>query len=131
MKVVSRVLLLAAVAAAALAETACRDSAGAVPEGRWGGRNAELVVTSAGANARFKCGATGLIGQRLRLEAGSSFDVPGSFETPVLTSGVQPARYAGSVSGSDMTLSLSISGQPAGTFQLRLGAEPSFDVCNF
>jgi hypothetical protein len=30
-----------------------------------------------------------------------------------------------------MSLALSISGQPAGTFQLLLGADPAFDVCNF
>ncbi len=129
MRVVSRLLLLAMAVTAA--ESACRGSASDVPAGRWGGRNAELVVTSAGASARFKCGATGLIGQQLRLQAGSSFDVPGSFVTPVLNAGVQPARYAGSVSGSDMTLALSVSGQPAGTFQLRRGADPAFDVCNF
>jgi hypothetical protein len=129
MTVVSRVLLLATLAL--VAETACGGSADVVPVGRWGGRNAELVVTSAGATARFKCGATGVIGQRLRLEAGSSFDVPGSFVTPVLNIAVQPARYVGSVSGSDMTLALSVSGQPGGTFTLRLGAVPSFDVCNF
>ena len=129
MKLSPRVLLLAV--AAAVAETACSDSADAVPQGRWGGRNAELVVTSVGASARFKCGATGIIAQRLRLEGGSSFDVPGSFQTPVVASGVQPARYAGSVSGSDLTLAVSVSGQPAGTFQLRQGADPAFDVCNF
>lgn len=33
--------------------------------------------------------------------------------------------------GHDMTLALSVSGQPAGTFQLRRGAEPAFDPCNF
>jgi len=129
MRVVSRLLLLAM--AVTVAGSACRGSAGDVPSGRWGGRNAELVVTSAGASAQFKCGATGLIGQRLRLQAGSSFDVPGSFVTPVLNVGVQPARYVGSVSGSDMTLALSVSGQPAGTFQLRRGTEPAFDPCNF
>jgi hypothetical protein len=129
MTTVSRVLLLAAATVAA--GTACHDSADAVPAGRWEGRNAELVVTSTGASARFKCGATGIIGQRLELGPGSSFDVPGSYSTPVLAIGVQPARYTGSVSGSDMTLALSISGQPAGTYQLRLGASPAFDVCNF
>jgi hypothetical protein len=129
MRVVSRLLLLAM--AVTVAGSACRGSAGDVPSGRWGGRNAELVVTSAGASAQFKCGATGLIGQRLRLQAGSSFDVPGSFVTPVLNVGVQPARYVGSVSGSDMTLALSVSGQAAGTFPLRRGADPAFDVCNF
>jgi len=129
MKVASRVLLLAV--AAVVAWTACGDSADAVPEGHWGGRNAELVVTASGASARFKCGATGTIGESLRLEGGSSFDAPGSFQTPALASGVQAARYTGSVSGSDMTLGVSVAGQPAGTFQLHLGADAAFDVCNF
>ena len=128
MRLSSRVLLLAV--AAAVAETACSDSADAVPTGRWGGRNAELVVTASGASARFRCGATGVIEESLRLEAGS-FDEPGTFVTPVLNAGAQPARYMGSVSGADMTLALAVSGQAAGTFSLRLGAEPTFDVCNF
>ena len=128
MKLSSRAWLLAV--AAVVAETACSDSADAVPPGRWGGRNAELVVTATGASARFKCGATGVVEESLRLEAGS-FDEPGTFVTPVLNAGVQPARYMGSVSGSDMTLALSVSGQAAGTFQLHLGADPAFDVCNF
>jgi hypothetical protein len=118
--------------AAALAATACSDPDGAVALGRWGGRNAELVVTAAGASARFKCGATGSIAQRLTVDASSTFDVPGSFVTPVIAPGtVQPARYVGTVSGSAMTLVLSISGQPGGTFQLRQGTEATFDVCNF
>ena len=128
MKADSRTLVLAA---AALAAFGCTKSSSEVAVGKWGGRNAELVVTSAGATARFKCGATGTIGQRLTLDSGEAFDVPGSFVTPVINLGVQPARYVGSVSGSSMTLALSISDQPGGSFQLTLGAEPSFDPCNF
>jgi hypothetical protein len=128
MKAIPAVVLLAA----ALAATACSDPDGAVALGRWGGRNAELVVTSAGASARFKCGASGSIAQRLTVDATSTFDVPGSFVTPVIASGVvQPAEYVGSVSGADMTLVLTVAGQPGGTFQLRQGAEATFDVCNF
>jgi hypothetical protein len=127
MKSIPAVLLLAA----GLAAAGCSDPDGAVPLGRWGGRNAELVVTSAGASARFKCGASGSIAQRLTVDASSTFDVPGSFFTPVVAAGVRPARYVGSVSGAEMTLALSISGEPGGTFQLRQGAEATFDVCNF
>jgi hypothetical protein len=121
------VLLLAAMIAAG----GCSDSKSVVPVGRWGGHNAELVVTADGATARFKCGATGTIGQRLALDATSAFDLPGSFVTPAINLGVQPARYVGSVSGSAMTLALSVSGQPNGTFTLALGTEPNFDPCNF
>jgi hypothetical protein len=122
----------AVVGTAALAlGAACSTSSGDVAVGTWGGRNAELTVTSAGATARFKCGASGTIGQRLHTEAGGAFDVPGSFTSPVINLGVQAARYSGSVGGTDMTLALSIGGQPAGTFQLGLGTPATFDVCNF
>jgi hypothetical protein len=127
MKSIPAVLLLAA----GLAAGGCSDPDGAIPLGRWGGRNAELVVTATGASARFKCNAIGSIAQRLTVDASSTFDVPGSYFTPVVAGGVRPARYAGSVSGGDMTLALSVDGQPAGTFPLRQGAEATFDVCNF
>ena len=128
MKKALRAWLLAALAVSA---ASCSDPEGAVPLGRWGGRNAELVVAATGASARFKCGATGSIAQRLVLGEASTFDVPGRFQTPVVAEGVRPARYLGSVSGSDMTLSLSVAAEPAGTFQLREGADATFDVCNF
>jgi len=121
----------AALAAAILAAGGCSSKDHQVTAGRWGGHNAELVVTADGATARFKCGATGTIGQRPILDAGGAFDLPGSFVTPVLNAGVQPARYTGSVSGNTMTLVLSISGQPGGSFTLALGTQPNFDVCNF
>jgi hypothetical protein len=120
----------AGAAALALA-AACSTSSSDVPTGTWGGRNAGLVVTSAGASASFKCGASGTIGQRLVLAPDGTFDVPGSFVSLVVNSGVQPARYTGSVSGGMMTMAVAVNGQPAGTFQLGLGVEPSFDVCNF
>ena len=123
-----RALLLTAIG---LASASCSDPAGAVAHGRWGGRNAELSVTPTGALAQFKCGATGSIDEVLVVDATSSFDLPGVYVTPAAAAGVQPARYVGSVAGSDMTLALSVAGQPAGTFQLRLGTEPVFDVCNF
>ena len=118
------------VAAAGLAAPSCSGPANAVPHGTWGGRNAELIVTPVGALARFRCGATGSIDDTLLLDASSSFDVPGVFVTPLVAVGVQPARYVGSVSGSNMTLVLSVSGQPGGTFQLRLDDPAVFDVCN-
>jgi hypothetical protein len=121
---------VAALALAAALAGGCSDRSDRVPSGQWGGHNAELVVSSVGAVARFKCNATGAIAQRLRLEDGA-FDVPGSFLTPATNAGLQSARYAGSVSGDIMTLTVSIAGQAAGTFELRRGAAPTFDVCNF
>jgi hypothetical protein len=129
MKATGRIILLGALVAAGGCSSA--RSGSEVATGRWGGHNAELVVTSAGATARFKCGATGTIEQRLALEAGGAFDLPGTFLTPVINRGLQPARYVGSVSGTTMTLALSVSGDPGGTFQLALGTGPNFDVCNF
>jgi hypothetical protein len=53
-----RVTLPALLLTAAGLAVSCSDTAAAVPRGRWGGRNAELLVTDAGALALFKCGAT-------------------------------------------------------------------------
>ena len=123
----ARPLLLVA---AGLAMLSCTSSGTALATGAWGGGNAELQVTSAGAQARFTCGATGTIGQSLRLDAGSAFDLPGSYAPLLVNTGPQAARYRGSVSGSAMTLDVSVGGQSIGTFQLTLGRSASFDVCN-
>lgn len=116
-------------AAAGLATLACNAN-DAVPPGTWGGRNAGLVVTASGATAQFKCGATGTIRVPLRLHA-STFDVPGTFLSLLVNLGPQAARYAGSVSGSSMTLDVAVGGQSIGTFELTMGTAPTFDVCNF
>jgi len=120
-----------AVAVAMAGATGCSGSAGDVATGTWGGHNAELVVTSVGATARFKCGATGTIGRPLTLDTSGNFEVPGSFVTPVTTAGIQAARYSGSVSGQAMTLAVFVASQSAGVFQLTLGEPAVFDVCNF
>ena len=111
------------------AALACNDH-DTVPPGTWGGRNAGLVVTSSGATAQFKCGAAATISAPLRLHA-STFDMPGTYLSRLVNLGPQPARYAGSVSGSSMTLDVTVGGQSIGTFQLTQGTAPSFDVCNF
>jgi hypothetical protein len=121
-----RRLLAVVVCAAALA---CNDH-DSVPAGTWGGRNAVLAVTASGATAQFKCGATGTISVPLRLHA-STFDVPGTYRSLLVNAGPQPARFAGSVSGSSMTLDVTVGGQSIGTFALTMGTAPSFDVCNF
>jgi hypothetical protein len=87
-------------------------------------------VTASGATAQFKCGATGTVSVPLRLHA-STFDVPGTFLSRLVNLGPQPARYAGSVSGSTMTLDVTVGGTSVGTFTLTLGTAASFDVCNF
>jgi hypothetical protein len=96
----------------------------------WGGPNIELVVTSSGAVAQFKCGATGAIGEPLVLH-GSVFDEAGTYTSRLVASGAQPARYVGSVTGTTMDLQVTVAGQPIGTFRLVEGARGTFEVCNF
>jgi hypothetical protein len=125
----SRALGIAAASLVCLAALACSGDQ-TVPAATWGGHNAELVVTSSGATAQFKCGATGSIDMPLMLRD-STFDEAGTYTPHVINTGTQAARYSGSVSGSTMTLDVSVGGQPVGTFDLTMGTAATFDVCNF
>ena len=115
---------------ATLAAVGCADREAAVAIDTWGGQNIELDVSAAGALARFKCGATGAVSEPLVLH-GSTFDEMGTYTSRLVTSGPQPARYVGSVSGTAMDLQVTVTGQSIGTFHLVEGMRGTFDVCNF
>jgi hypothetical protein len=115
----------------ALASCESPDDPRALSTGEWGGRNADFLVTASGATARFKCGAMGVVSRPLAVDASGSFDAPGTYETPVVQVGPQPARFTGSVSGSSMTLSVTVAGSELGPFTLHLGDGATFEPCNF
>jgi hypothetical protein len=115
----------------ALASCESPDDTRAVSTGEWGGRNADFLVAASGATAQFKCGATGMVSVPLTVDASGNFDAPGTYETPVVQVGPQQARFTGSVSGSSMTLSVTVVGSELGPFALHLGEGATFEPCNF
>ena len=92
-------------------------------EGAWGGEHVSLVVdpslSSTAALVEFDC-ATGRIDPPVRLGADGRFDVSGLYVQghggPVREGeppDVHPARYAGAVRGSTMTLTVTVSDDPS------------------
>lgn len=122
---------IALVALSAVVSCVSPDNTIVVSAGEWGGQNADLRVTQSGATAQFKCGAVGVVPKPLTLDASGGFDVAGTYETPVVQVGPRPARFTGSVSGSSMTLDVTVSDSHLGPFTLRLGDPPAFEPCNF
>ena len=81
---------IAAGAMMALVSCESPDETRVVSAGEWGGQNADLLVSASGATARFKCGATGVVSEALTVDASGNFDVPGTYETPVVQVGAPP-----------------------------------------
>jgi len=102
-----------------------------VPRGDWGGHNADLAVTDAGATAQFKCGAVGQVVQRLSLDGSGRFTATGTYDPRLVQGGPRPATFSGSVSGSHLQLSIQTADGTVGPFDLVMGQAASFDVCNF
>jgi hypothetical protein len=108
-----------------------------VKTGTWGGTGAALKVTDAGAKIESDC-ANGQIPGPLTLDADGRFAVEGTWtaehagpvridEEPVAAR----VRYSGLVSGSTMTLDVSLieSGQSLGSFTLKLGSDGALRKC--
>jgi hypothetical protein len=102
-----------------------------VPEGEWGGRNLDLVVSATGASGTFKCGAMGRIDQPLVLDPSGGFELPGTYDPVLVSGGPRPAVYSGSLSGSTLQVTVTSQGVAVGTFQVAQGRAAAFDVCNF
>jgi hypothetical protein len=101
-----------------------------LPDGRWGGDHAELIVAASGATIEFDC-AHGTLSVPIAVDADGGFDVSGTFtreqggpiredEPPAPV----PARYAGTTDGRKTTLSVTLVDAPhapIGPFELVLG----------
>jgi hypothetical protein len=112
-----------------------RDRPNLVAPGTWGGGQVSMSVTDAGATLEFSC-AHATIDESLALDSEGRFDVTGTYVRehggPIREGEVpdaHPARFAGSVAGSTMTLTITLSedGANIGTFVLVLG-EPGHPV---
>jgi hypothetical protein len=118
--------------AVSLLAAACGSPARlSVPEGLWGGRNAELQVSATGATATFKCGDSGVISQALVLDDAGRFQATGTYQPRLVLGGPRPAQYTGALNGSSLTLAVSLPGSALGPFTLTQDAAASFEPCNY
>jgi len=132
-------------AALLVSVTSCAHSAatlagaaqpGAPLSGDWGGPHAGLTVGAAGTSLEFDCGQ-GSIAAPVTVDAAGRFDLAGVYiahhggPTAPGDPG-EAARYAGAVSGTQLTLTVTLpaTGAYQGPFVLRLGAPPRLVPCS-
>ncbi len=114
-----------------------REKTRRVAAGSWGGDHVRLDVRDGGADIEFDC-AHGTLDSALATDGRGHFDVRGVFvrerggpvrldEKPDST----PARYSGTVTGDEMTLTVTLanSNEAVGTFTLRRGSEGRLRKC--
>ncbi len=125
--------LVVVISALAMAACGGGSPAATLLTGTWGGTNVSLQATSTGATLQFKCGATGVIAQPVRLDDQGRFDAPGTYDPVLLAGGPRPADFHGQVVGSQMTLSFTVQGSTTslGPYELTKDTPARFDVCNF
>ncbi len=111
-----------------------------LPTGMWGGQHVELEVNERGATVEYDCGR-GTIAQPLMIDSQGRFEVVGKH---ILEHGgpervgpssdnsdTHPARYVGSVSGTTMTLTVTLTDtrEEIGTFMLTHGKASRLVKC--
>jgi len=109
-----------------------RPSPGKV-SGTWGGDNAGLIADDTSAHAHIGC-TYGNVHQQIVADASGKFDVPGEHDITAypVDRGIQhPARYAGTILGQTMTLTVTLTDTAVtlGPVQLTLGKEPRMGPC--
>ena len=136
---------VAAVAAVALAAQGCADAVAPNAVGVWGGQHVRLEITNIGVGAspagggtvEFDC-AHGTITLPVLADKSGRFDVPGFYVQehggPIRVDeqlAARPARYAGEINGSRMTLTVTRtdSAWSAGPFTLQRGSTGSVFKC--
>ncbi len=112
------------------------DPSGGMPgvtvvTGEWGGVDARMDATNAGATFQFKCGASGVLSTPLLLDEQGRFDQAGTYDPVVVAGGPRPATFQGTLQGGSMTLSVSLQQTVIGPYQLAKDQQPRFDVCNY
>jgi hypothetical protein len=109
-----------------------------VAKGNWGGPNALLEVSEAGALIRFSC-AQGSIELPLTLDSEGRFKAEGTFTAEGMgprneddPPKARPAVYSGAVSEKKMTLTVSLPDDKSegGTFELTLGEPGRIRRCH-
>ena len=106
-----------------------------IPTGAWGGDHISIEVGEKSATIEYDC-AHGVIEGPLTIDANGRFNLHGT-HTPERGGPVhadeqqrsQPAKYAGSVSGNKMTLTLKLEGADDETFTLEKGKEANLFKC--
>src|ERR671927_1073079 len=110
---------------------AVRKVEGGVSEGLWGGAHLRMSVGREDASLEFDC-ARGQITAPFKTDAGGRFDLPGTYTRegpgPIRIGREpkpRPARYAGRVEGSRMTVTVTLEGssEPLGQYTLTRGDE--------
>ena len=113
------------------------EGAPSVATGTWGGDHLSLEVMDRGAQADFDC-AHGSIDEPVTLDSDGRFDAKGSYapegpgpQREDQSGQGRPARYAGRVQGSTMTITISLieSGETVGPFTLTRGKTPKLTKC--
>lgn len=124
-------LLLAAlpVACADLEPTPPLDSL----VGTWGGDDAGLIVSDAGAHAHIGCTKGDIVGEIVSDDAGR-FDVVGEYNInayPVDMGIRHPARFIGQVAGHSLSLTVVLTDTVVsfGPVSLTYGREPGMTIC--
>ena len=110
---------------------------GQIPAGAWGGDHIHLEVTDKGAQVEFAC-AHGAVDEPLILDSVGRFAAKGSYteespgpqreDSPTRS---KPARYAGRIQGSTMTLTITLTenAQTIGPFSLTKDRTPRITKC--
>jgi hypothetical protein len=125
-----RAVLLACLVAACRGHDAVPER---LPVGTWGGDEAGMVVSAAGAHVHIRC-TVGDIAQPISLDPQGRFDVAGQHNVdafPINRGIVHPARYTGSTDGRNLVLTVRLTdtGQTLGPVGLVLGLEPRMANC--
>ncbi len=112
-------------------------SEGRLARGTWGGDSGGLVLTDAEAHLHIGCTYGDFTGTVL-LDADGRFDVPGSYTLrayPISIGPSVPARFAGRLQGSTLTITATVNDTVQkttvirGPVSLKLGVEPRMANC--